>query len=245
VTTWFTYSMNCSNCSAEMISMDVEAHLSAPLTIDLCSACQGLWFDKYESLKLSPASTLKLMKWIGEHPAGGKITYSNAMKCPRCSSTLRNTNDIQRSTRFSYWRCPQDHGRFIRFFEFLKEKDFIRPLSAEQIADLKLSVQSVNCSSCGAPIDLAATSTCTHCGAALSMLDMRQPQQMIAELQKAAEPKPIDPDLPLKLAEAKRLAEAQFGPDGASINWSNGISGSGLVHAGLNALAHWMTESGL
>src|SRR4030095_7179912 len=40
-------------------------HMSAPLEIDVCTACQAFWFDKYESLKLSSASTLKLMKLIG------------------------------------------------------------------------------------------------------------------------------------------------------------------------------------
>ena len=225
--------------------MILEAHLTTPLTIDLCSTCQGFWFDKYESLKLSAGSTLKLMKWIAEHPASGQVVLTNAMQCPRCSATLRSTNDMTRNTRFSYWRCPQDHGRFIRFFEFLKEKNFIRPLSAEQIAEMRLSIQSVHCSSCGAPIDLAMTSACTHCGAAISMLDLNQSQQLIAELQKAAEPKKIDPSLALDLALAKRMAEAPFGPEGSTIDWRDGDSESGLVHAGLNALARWMSSSGI
>jgi len=228
-----------------MTSMTLDGHLTAPLTIDLCSACQGFWFDKYESLKLSAGSTLKLMKWIGEHPASGPITFPNTMSCPRCSATLRSTNDMQRSTRFSYWRCPMEHGRFIRFFEFLKEKNFIRPLSPEQLAEMRLSVQTIHCSSCGAPVDLAATSACTHCGAAISMLDMSQSQQLIAELQKAAEPKKIDASLAMDLALAKRMAEAPFGPEGSTIDWWDGNSESGLVHSGLNALAKWMSQAGL
>jgi hypothetical protein len=228
-----------------MTPMTLEGHLTTPLTIDLCSTCQGFWFDKYESLKLSAGSILKLMKWIADHPASGTVGLSDTMQCPRCTSTLRSTNDMTRNTRFSYWRCPQEHGRFIRFFEFLKEKNFIRPLSAEQIAEMRLSIQSVHCSSCGAPVDLAKTSACTHCGAAISMLDMNQSQQLIAELQKAAEPKEIDPALPLKLAQAKRMAEAPFGPGGTSVDWWDGASGSCLVHAGLNAVARWMSESGL
>jgi len=220
--------------------MTMDGHLTAPLTIDLCSACQGFWFDKYESLKLAPGSTLKLMKWIGEHPITGKITYSNTMQCPRRATHLRNTNVMQRSTRFSYWRCPLEHGRFIRFFEFLKEKNFIRPLSSDQLAELRLSVQIIHCSSCGAPVDLAASSTCSHCGAAISMLDMNQSKELIAELQKAAEPKEPDPTLPMQLMVAKRMAEAPFGPEGSSIDWWEGVSGPGLVHAGLKALTRWL-----
>ena len=55
--------MNCPNCAAEMTAMTLEAHLTAPVTLDVCKACQAFWFDKYESLKLAAASTLKLMKF--------------------------------------------------------------------------------------------------------------------------------------------------------------------------------------
>ena len=34
-------------------------------------------------------------------------------KCPRCKAQLRRTQDMQRSTRFEYFRCPNDHGRLI------------------------------------------------------------------------------------------------------------------------------------
>ncbi len=110
-----------------MTAMTLDAHLSTPIEIDLCSACQAFWFDKYESLKLSPASVLQLMKLIGDHAASGPLTVSNSLQCPRCSSHLLSTNDMQRTTHFSYWRCGNDHGKFIRFFDFLKEKNFIRP----------------------------------------------------------------------------------------------------------------------
>ena len=64
---------------------------------------------------------------------------------------------MQRSTRFEYFRCPHDHGRLTTFFDFLKEKDFVRPLTPPQIAELRKNIQVVNCSNCGAPIDLAKT----------------------------------------------------------------------------------------
>src|SRR5262249_48091582 len=155
---------------------------------------------------------LKLMKLIGEN-AASRTPFSESMTCPRCEAGLLLTHDLQRSTRFTYFRCPNDHGRFIRFFEFLREKDFIRPLSPQQIAELRQNVQTVNCSSCGAPIDLSAGSTCRHCGSPLSMLDMKQSQQMLNQLQEAAAPKAVDPNLALKLAMAKREVEMWVGPD--------------------------------
>ena len=53
------------------------------------------------------------------------------------------TNDMQRSTRFSYWKCDKEHGKFIRFLDFLKEKNFIRPMSAEEIEALKKAPSSI------------------------------------------------------------------------------------------------------
>ena len=62
-------------------------------------------------------------------------------KCPRCKAQLRRTQDMQRATRFEYFRCPNDHGRLITFFDFLKEKDFVKPLTPAQIAELRKNVQ--------------------------------------------------------------------------------------------------------
>src|SRR2546428_776736 len=183
--------MNCPNCATEMATMTLDAHLSAPVAIDLCTACQAFWFDKYESLKLSAASTLKLLKFIGEHSSSGKPSLSQLLRCPRCASQLKLTNDLQRSTRFSYWRCTNEHGRFISFFDFLREKNFIRTLTAHEIEDLRKNIQTVNCSNCGGPIDLVSASVCTHCGSPLSILDMKQPQQLLAQLKETAEPRPI------------------------------------------------------
>jgi DNA-directed RNA polymerase subunit RPC12/RpoP len=236
--------MNCPNCSTEMTRMTLDAHLSAPVEIDLCTGCQAFWFDKYESLKLSPGSTLKLIKLIGEH-SKTKTTLSPGLRCPRCATRLLLTHDMQRSTRFTYWRCDNGHGRFIGFLDFLREKNFIRPLSPQQIEELRQNLQTVNCSNCGAPIDLTSASACTHCGSPISMLDMKQPQELLNQLKQAAEPRPIDPTLPFELARSKREMERLFGPIDSETDWASDVSSSGLVEAGLSAVARWLKKSGL
>ena len=58
------------------------------------------------------------------------------MQCPRCRGRLRLTHDRQRNTSFTYLRCRNGHGRLTTFFDFLREKDFVKPLTAQQLADL-------------------------------------------------------------------------------------------------------------
>ena len=83
------------------------------------------------------------------------------------------THDQQHATKFEYLRCARGHGRLITFVNFLLEKDFIRPLSPEQIDELRQrKIQVISCSKCGAPVDLTRGPACAHCGASLSMLDV-------------------------------------------------------------------------
>ena len=225
-----------------MTAMTLEGHQGRPVAVDLCVQCQAFWFDKFESLQVSPASTLRLLKIIGEQTSPGPTQFPE-VRCPRCSSALRLIQDMQRTTRFSYYRCESEHGRFIRFFEFLREKDFIRPLSKHQLDELRLEVQIVNCSNCGAPIDLSVGSACSHCKSPVSMLDLKQPQTLLAQLREAAEPKPIDPALPLELARAKRDVESLFEEERRSV-WLKDAP-SDLVHTCLTAVARWLKNSGM
>jgi hypothetical protein len=212
----------------------VDGVLGRALVIDLCEPCQSFWFDGRESLQLSPATTLSLFRIIGERAARPQLSDADAAKCPRCRGRLRRTQDMQRNTRFQYFKCPNEHGRLISFVEFLKEKDFIKPLTAQQIAELRQNVQTLNCSNCGAAIDLAKTSACAHCGSPLSMLDLQQTEKVVQQLQNADRTgKPIDPLLPLNLARARKEVEAAFAGLPEQRAWLDEASASGLVGAGL------------
>ena len=73
------------------------------------------------------------------------------------------------------------------------------------------------------------------------MLDMKQQQQMLAQLQEAAAPKPVDPTLPMQLALATERTSALFKPDDAEW-WDDARSGD-LVMAGLKLVARWIIPS--
>ena len=212
-----------------MTAQVFDGHLGTQVQLDLCGGCHVIWFDHFESLRLSPGGTLRLFQLIGSGTPSRPAAPRDPLTCPRCDVRLELTRDRQRNTPFQYWRCTREHGRLITYFEFLREKDFIRPLSPEQLAKLRENLQMINCSNCGAPIDLAHTAACSHCGTPISTLDLEQISRMASQLQHASEPRqPIDV---AALFEAMKMErEHARTPDGVS----------GLVEAGLRLLAGWV-----
>jgi hypothetical protein len=227
-----------------MTEMALEGHLGRGVIIDLCGTCQAIWFDGYESLQLSADSVLKLFRLIGDNGGKVKAPLAPAAECPRCEGRLRTVKDMQRTTRFEYRACPYRHGRLITFFNFLREKDFIRPMTPAQIEDLRRNVRSVNCSNCGAPVDLAAGSECGHCGSPLSMIDVQQAEKLVAALRQAgAGPQPVEKAaLPLDLARARRDVTDSFQSFDQQ-PWFTAVEGMDLVSAGVGALASWIADS--
>jgi Zn-finger nucleic acid-binding protein len=255
--------MNCPGCAATMPQHTLAAHMGGSVTIDLCLACRAFWFDGYESLQLTPASTLRLFGIVSDAAApaqagasavGVETRYasSDRARCPRCSLPLHPVEDMQRATRFRYRKCPRGHGRFIGFFDFLREKNFVKPMSGEEIAELRAHVVTVHCSSCGAPIDLAHASTCGHCGSALSMLDLRHARALIEQLRVSdAEDRsqagrgsdtmsPLDPALELDLLRARRQAERVFDEANFGVSWYSEAASAGTIGASLRALSRWL-----
>ena len=237
--------MDCPRCNNAMERQTLAGHLDRTVDVDLCEPCQSLWFDGTENLQLTPGATLAIFRSIGEHVQKPERYEGELVKCPRCKARLRRTQDLQRATRFEYFRCPNNHGRLISFFDFLKQKDFIRPLTPQQINELRKNVQIVNCSNCGAPIDLAKTAACAHCRSPLSMLDMQQAERLIAQLQAAdSGPKQIDPALPLALARARAEVDRAFQGTAAHDPWPIENFTLGLVGAGLSQIIRLIRRNG-
>ncbi|PYN97841.1 MAG: hypothetical protein DMD91_16560 [Candidatus Rokuibacteriota bacterium] len=152
--------MNCPSCSQEMSQEKLEAKYGKQIELDICHPCSAFWFDDLVDLALSPDAVLHLFVVINDNRTAQRNPLGTAMACPRCRQRLVVAPDMQRATRFSYWACPREHGHFITLFEFLREKNFVRPLSAPEVAALKQSVRTVTCSSCGAPVNVETDAVC-------------------------------------------------------------------------------------
>ena len=91
--------------------------------------------------------------------------------------------DIVRSGRFTYHHCPQDHGRFTAFAQFMIEKGFVRQLVPAEIKSLAARIGIVHCTGCGAPVDIRTEPACSHCGSPISILDPAAVEKALAAYQ--------------------------------------------------------------
>jgi len=186
--------------AAEVYSAVVQS-----IEIGCCAPCTLFWFDESASVRLTPKAVLGLFQFIGQAGAARNALAAN-FGCPRCHGTLAFTHDLQRTTRFTFWRCPNDHGQLITFNQFLAEKNFIRPPSADELAKLRATVRQINCSQCGAPVNLESDSACPHCGAPIALIDSDGVAKALHDLVAAsATPPTANPD-----AARTALSEAQI-----------------------------------
>lgn len=154
----------------EMQVLDAQPTLHAVEAYS-CASCNLFWFDRTASVELAPKAVLGLFAAIGKASTTARTPLASNFSCPRCQNALAFTHDMQRATRFTYWRCAMDRGQLITFNQFLREKNFIRTPTPAELQRLREMVRQISCSQCGAPIDLEKDEACPHCGAAVALID--------------------------------------------------------------------------
>ena len=162
--------------------------------LDICFACQGIWFDHRENLKLSPQAVVELFTLLHQHRTDERRPLQRQLACPRCVRPLAPSFDVVRSGRYMVYRCVQQHGRFSAFSSFMVEKGFVRHLTRAEVQDLARRVDAIYCTGCGAPVDIRKDHACPHCRAAFSL---------------------IDPEAVKRALEGYRVASAAKGPGAA------------------------------
>ncbi|MDP2826897.1 MAG: zf-TFIIB domain-containing protein [Sulfuritalea sp.] len=197
----------CPSCRAPMTAHRFPRKINGAVELDLCFACQGIWFDEYESLQIAPAGVIELFKLIHEHRDDQRLPLANPLRCPRCKERLIHSQDRVKSGLFNYMRCGQ-HGRFITFSQFMIEKGFVRQLTPVEIKEIGARIGVVRCTGCGAPVDIRRESACKHCRAPIAILDPQAVEQALAAYHQVAVKQAAPPD-PVLLAEAILFTERE------------------------------------
>jgi len=187
-------SLNCPNCSETMDRLAMDGVYGPEIEVDVCFSCHAIWLDKRESLQLSPRGTLDLFRVLHDHRDDSRHVLAGRIECPHCGRRLSLHQDIGKGGRFAYYACPAGDGRLTPFSEFLKEKEFVRALSPLEQNRLKAEVKNVQCSSCGAPVDLVRGFQCEHCASPITVLDADAVEKTLRELDAADARRSGDPE---------------------------------------------------
>ncbi|WP_395847486.1 zf-TFIIB domain-containing protein [Cystobacter fuscus] len=199
--------MKCPECKQPMLERAFEGRNGTRVTIDVCQECGGLWFDTHESLRLSPTGTLQLFRAVYGQRGSYHPRRSGTLSCPRGDEKLALVHDMAHGHRFQYSRCPQQHGHFITFFQFLREKGLARELTPKEQAELRKHVDTLLCSDCGEPVRLANMTACARCRAPLSLLDPDCVETTLREAQKPGDSRrDVAPEVAARLLMANQGA---------------------------------------
>jgi len=195
----------CPSCRAPMHAQRFAATGGGTLTLDMCFACQGLWFDPQENTRLAPAAVLALFDLLHGHRGDQHRPLSERLHCPRCAGALERGYDLAQGGRYVSHRCTARHGRFATFGAFMVEKGFVRHLSRLEIEALAARVGTIACTACGGTVDIRHDHACPWCRSALSLLDPQAVDRALArfgQVAQAGAQRTQQADAPAHLADA-------------------------------------------
>ena len=199
----------CPSCRQTMLAKKFPRNTQGEVELDFCFACQGIWFDEYESVQIAPGGVIDLFKLLHEHRDEPRQPLAEPLACPRCNEKLLHGLDVAKhGGQFNYHRCLQKHGRFITFAQFMTEKGFVRQLNPVEINELAARVGTINCSGCGAPVDIRKDHACGHCRAPIAILDPQAVEQALARYQAAEVKRTAPPDVDM-MADAILMREKE------------------------------------
>ncbi len=231
-----------------MQTQDLERNDHGAVRVELCFSCNGIWFDHLASVQLSPAAVIELFKEIQSHPDAARQPVASHLACPRCDNVLSLSYDLSKSGRFSYFRCLRGDGRFTPFFQFLREKQFVRSLTVAEIQRVRSQVRQVRCSECGAPIDLEHSTQCQYCHAPVSFLDPDAVEKAV-HMWSDAENRRLRVPTADAVGDALRRIQLPHAPQSALFDVNPGIhllagagAGLDLVAIGIQAIGRLFGE---
>jgi len=173
-----------------MQALTLEGHYGNAQQVDLCPRCHLVWFDAFESMRLSGlgwAALLRVMHAAMEHSPG---TLAPTLACVRCQATLKPVHNLTRFGRTAALECPRKHGHYQGFSLLLAERGLVRPLLPSDRRALDQESRPLCCLNCGAAIGAVRGDACAHCASPLVVFDL--PRLMSSLLIRDAIPVPAE-----------------------------------------------------
>lgn len=210
----------------------LPGHYGSAVEIDLCAPCHLVWFDSVESARLSGPGLLAL---IGEMARAQTLAHQALrpdLPCPHCRATLRTVHNRTRWGPSLQLECPQHHGAYQSFAQFLSEKGLLRAMRSTDRARVLQRDGVLHCVNCGGAFG-AQDATCPWCTAAPAVVD-------VARLAHALDPEGATAGHAVHRTAARKSAlacQACGAPVGEDAAWACAQCGATLTTPGL-AEAH-------
>lgn len=174
----------CTSCQQPLKEIKLEGHYGQSVSADVCGNCHLVWFDAFESVRLSGLGWVGLLREMIARPRAAQ-TVSPKMSCVRCHGALKAVRNLTRFGRTAALECPRGHGHFQGFALLLAERGLVRTLNTRDLAALKEENTQPSCLNCGAPViqvptELSGqTPECSYCDTPLMLFDLPRLMQAL------------------------------------------------------------------
>lgn len=106
--------ISCPDCGQPLAQGSLASHYDAPIPVDECPACGGIWFD---ALELYMAGTQAL---IAEGRPSAAASTSTPPQCPRCWCSLRRSAPYGTAADVWLHECTTCGGAWVRPPDLIK-----------------------------------------------------------------------------------------------------------------------------
>ena len=163
--------LDCGNCRQPMRRLVLSGHYGRAVELDMCAGCHLVWFDSTEAARLNGPAMLDLIAAMATAQSLPHEVIRAGAGCVRCGAALRSVHNQSRWGRSILLACPNAHGSFQSFAQFLQEKGLLRPMSPADRGRLVEERGHIDCVNCGAAIG-RDDAQCSHCLSVPSLLDV-------------------------------------------------------------------------
>lgn len=161
----------CPGCQQPLRHVELEGHYAKVVQVDLCSACHLVWFDAFESVRLSGLGWVQLLRAMLLQPVSQAVLPVK-MACVRCNATLVGVHNQTRFGPSAALECRQGHGQLQTFTLLLAERGLLRAVLPVDRSSLAQEGRALQCLQCGAGDHAPRAKECAFCQSPLLVVDV-------------------------------------------------------------------------